>query len=161
MIIVVAYDKNHLIGKHGELPWRIKEDMAHFKRLTSGGAVVMGRNTWDSIPPKFKPLEGRLNIVLTSRPADDIPHQAKSLAEAEEIARLNNVGYPIFVIGGAQVYEQALKEHKVHQIIASEVKGDYHGDVYFPDIGPGWERRVIAEYDQFDVVEYTLKGEYE
>lgn len=159
MIVVVAYDRNRLIGKQGELPWCIKEDMVHFKKLTWGGTVIMGRRTWDSLPLKFRPLAGRLNIVLTSKLDDSIIHSASSLEGAADVANRFNPGAPIFVIGGAMVYSQALQDGRVHQIIASEVKGDYKGDVYFPDIGSGWQRRVVAEYDQFSVVEYVREGE--
>lgn len=107
LAIIVAMGRNGEIGQGGKLPWRSPEDMRHFKELTIGRPVIMGRKTWDSIPEKFRPLEDRINIVISSTPCEKgsmyrFPTFGEALCEAyawhEEP----------FVIGGARVYAAAL-----------------------------------------------------
>ena len=114
--LVLATDINGVIGIGNKLPWRISEEMAHFKKETIGQNVLMGRKTWDSIPSKFKPLVGRHNIVLTSdtlvNGADDI---CNSVDEAIE-------RYPeLTVIGGASVYQQFINRGIVDQVVLSVI----------------------------------------
>ena len=121
--IVAAMTRNLVIGKNGKLPWNIREDMKRFKDITMGGAVIMGRKTYESIG---RPLPGRTNIVLTSQDIR-IPGVivAKSLNEAITMTAEN-----CFVIGGAEVFKQALPLADIMYltIIDSEVEGD----TYFP-----------------------------
>lgn len=144
--IVAASASTRGIGWKGELPWKLPSDMKHFSRVTTEApentknAVVMGRKTWDSIPPKFRPLPGRTNVVLTSRPQDlDFPKDVltvPSLAEAwQQLASIDNLGH-IFVIGGAQVYQEAILKNYVHKVILTQVQTpeDMSFDTFFPEL---------------------------
>ena len=114
--LVLATDINGVIGIGNKLPWRISEEMAHFKKETIGQNVLMGRKTWDSIPSKFKPLVGRHNIVLTS---DTLVNGADDICNGvdEAIER-----YPeLTVIGGASVYQQFINRGIVDQVVLSVI----------------------------------------
>ena len=109
IVIVAAVSDNGVIGLNGTLPWRIPEDMAHFKELTTGHAVVMGRKTWESLPPRSRPLPKRINFVLTQN-TSGVPG-AKSFLSPEMFLQwmsLYTAEEKLFVIGGAQVYEAFL-----------------------------------------------------
>lgn len=133
VVIIVAVGRNGVIGVDGGLPWRIPEDMAHFKELTMGHAVVMGRATFDSIG---RPLPGRANIVLTRR--GDWAHEgvgvAQSLEQALEVAAAR--GQDVFIAGGSEVYRQALP--KADRIEMTEVELSPEGDTWFPPVE--WSR---------------------
>lgn len=104
--MIVAYGDDNVIGVDGKVPWRCPEDMKFFKETTMGHAVIMGRKTWDSIPVKFRPLPGRMNIVLTRGAVDQIgTNAAASLEAALDMAYKCDVRP--FIIGGAEVYRQA------------------------------------------------------
>jgi dihydrofolate reductase len=151
--IVVAYDEDLGIGKDGQIPWQIPEDMRHFKELTTGHTVIMGRKTWDSLPPKFKPLPNRVNIVL-SWSGCDAPLVADSLEKAIEMAPKDK---EIFIIGGGQVYSEAYASGLVDRVLASEIKGKYEADTWFGNMkAVGWKGRIVKEYKDFTLVEYTL-----
>lgn len=158
--IVVAYDKNGAIGANGDLPWgrSLPADLANFKRLTTGGSIIMGRKTFDSIGRK--PLPNRENIVLSSSPTGVTGTlTALSFDSALALSR-----YPVFIIGGAQVYQIAL-EH-VDTIYATEVDSTFaEADTFFPELGTDWQEvsRTHHEADSknlyaFDFVEYQRKA---
>lgn len=125
--LVVAYSENRVIGRDGGLPWHLPTDLARFKELTTGGTVVMGRKTWDSLPPRFRPLPGRRNVVI-SRNGCDAPDVRRTVGEAVE--------GDCFVIGGGEVYAQALP--LADRVYATEVAGAVEGDALFPELGPEW-----------------------
>lgn len=120
MTIIASVGENNELGRGGDLCWHIRDDLRHFKELTMGHAVVMGRKTWESLPRK--PLPGRTNIVVSS--------QGKSLVQA-----LEEGGSDAFVIGGASIYAQALPladRLELTRILAS----DPAADTFFPEINP-------------------------
>jgi dihydrofolate reductase len=121
--IVVAHSRNRVIGRGGELPWHLPTDLRRFRELTSGGTVVMGRRTWDSLPPRFRPLPDRRNVVV-SRNGCDAPVVCRSVAEA--------VRGDCFVIGGGELYAQALP--LADRVYATEVDADVEGDAFFPPL---------------------------
>lgn len=134
--IVVAVAQGRVIGKDGKLPWKLPADLRRFRQLTMGYPVIMGRKTFESIG---KPLGGRMNIVL-SRTWRPMGYEAGmtvvgSLGEALEFARGHAVVVPekCFIIGGAEVYEQALPI--TDTIHATAILDKYEGDAHFPDIG--------------------------
>ena len=141
--IVVAYDKNRGIGTGGDLPWgrSLPADLAHFKELTTGGAVVMGRKTYESIGGR--PLPNRKNIVLS---AGEVAGAigAKNFAQALQFAS-EEPNQDIFVIGGERVFAEALPE--VDTIYATEVDYSFsNADVFFPQIN--WEQwEIISRKD--------------
>jgi dihydrofolate reductase len=130
LTIIAAIARNGAIGKGGQLPWHYPEDLARFKALTMGHAVVMGRKTWESIPAKFRPLPGRTSIVM-SRGAEvaGAHYTAPSLHTAMLEAGLS--GAPIDIIGGASVYAAALP--LADRLEITEVDVDVEGaDAFFP-----------------------------
>jgi dihydrofolate reductase/thymidylate synthase len=150
MAAVVAAAASHRgIGYQGSLPWRLPGDLRHFQAVTTqppetGGtnAVIMGRKTWDSIPDRFRPLPGRINVVLTRHPErtlwPDGVLTATSLADAAALLAqpTRAVGH-VFVIGGGQVYEQALREKFVNRVVYTEVANlpaDSKFDAFFPPL---------------------------
>ncbi len=101
--LIWAQSRSGVIGRDGGIPWRLPEDQAHFKRLTLGHTVVMGRLTWESLPKKVRPLPGRRNVVLT-RQADYMAEGADVLTTLEDAL----TGNETWVIGGEQIYALAL-----------------------------------------------------
>jgi dihydrofolate reductase len=125
--LVAAVARNRVIGAGGKLPWSLPEDLRHFKALTLGHPVIMGRKTWESLARR--PLPGRENIVVTRSPGYDAPgaHVAASL----EAALAFCAGEPLaFVIGGGELYEAALPH--ADGLVLTEIGRDYAGDAQFP-----------------------------
>ena len=139
IIIIVAVSKDGFIGKKGAIPWRLKSDMEHFKTVTSGHTVVMGRKTWESLPPGFRPLPDRRNIIVSRQTDLKIDgaeivsslEEAFKLAEEDEIKNNKN----IFICGGGEIYKQALPyAEKILITRVDKVLGD--GDTLFPALPP-------------------------
>ncbi len=153
--IIAALTKTRIIGKNGQLPWNIPEDLKHFKQLTTGCPVIMGKNTWESLPEKFRPLPGRQNIVVSSTMNEARGAiVAKTLQDA--IKEGEKSGKEVFVIGGAQMYKSAmLLADTLH---LSWVKKEYEGDTYFPEINENeWNVAEEKEYNEFTYKKYTRK----
>ena len=133
--LIYARAANGVIGQNNAMPWHLPEDMAHFKSLTQGSPVIMGRKTWDSLPPKFRPLPGRSNVVLT-RQADwhaAGAHKAASLADAMSLCQAVE---EVWVIGGAQIY--ALAEPLAERIEVTEIDQNFDGDAFAPLLNDQW-----------------------
>lgn len=145
--LLVARARNGVIGRDGDLPWRLKSDMAFFKATTMGKPVVMGRKTWDSLPRK--PLPGRLNIVVTRQPgyaadgAEVFASLATALDRARAQAKADGVA-EVCVIGGAQIYNETLPV--ADRLYLTEVAAEPDGDAYFPDPDPAVWREISAEH---------------
>lgn len=133
--LILARAANGVIGRDNALPWHLPEDMAHFKRTTLGCPVIMGRKTWDSLPPKFRPLPGRLNIVVT-RDAQWLADGAARASSLEEAMALCPPGADAWVIGGAQIYAAALP--LADTALITEIAQDFEGDAFAPVFGPDW-----------------------
>jgi len=150
-IIIAAVAENNVIGKNNAIPWRLKEDFQHFKDLTMGYPCIMGRKTFESIPPKFRPLPGRENIVLTS---DDRykPEGATvfgSLEAALEYCRKKG-SERVFIIGGASVYNLAMGLADVLEI--TRVHKAFEGDTLFPEIRiEDWEVQSTQDLEAMDL----------
>lgn len=137
LIIVAAHAKNRVIGKDNQLCWHLPEDLAHFKALTQGRPVIMGRKTWESLPASVRPLPGRLNIVVSRQADYALPAgvlRATSLSVALELA---GAVPEVCVIGGAQLYREALP--LAHRLELTEVDLSPEGDAYFPNLEGGWQ----------------------
>ena len=122
-----AQSANGVIGRDGALPWRLPEDLKHFRELTGGSTVLMGRRTWESLPPRFRPLPGRRNLVLSHTPQEGVETFAdlpEALAAADE---------DVWVIGGAGVYQATL--HLADRIEITELQEEFDGDTYAPKVG--------------------------
>ncbi|MFF7058240.1 Dihydrofolate reductase type 3 [compost metagenome] len=126
LTLIVAYSTNRVIGRDNALPWKLPGDLAHFKRSTLGHPIIMGRKTWDSLG---RPLPGRSNIVISRNPdfsaagATVVPTLEAAIAACGDVQEA-------FVIGGAQIYAQALP--MAQRVLATEVHADVEGDAFFP-----------------------------
>lgn len=128
--LVWAQARGGVIGSGGTIPWRVPEDMAHFRTVTAGRAVVMGRATWDSLPPRFRPLPGRRNLVLTR---DRAWSADGAQAYGDLAATLADAGPDAAIIGGGQVYRAALPY--AGELLVTEVDLDVAGDTLAPEFG--------------------------
>jgi dihydrofolate reductase/thymidylate synthase len=147
--IVVAVDARMGIGKSGSLPWRLSRDMQRFKDVTlpcaagQQNVLVMGRKTWESLPPRFRPLPGRINVVITSNHGLDLPPgvvRASSLAEALDFAwHMPNAGN-VFVIGGGMIFAEALKRPECERLYLTHIDHDFSCDVVFPALPAGFQQ---------------------
>jgi dihydrofolate reductase len=129
LALIWAQANHGVIGYQGRMPWHLPEDLAHFRALTQGAPILMGRKTWDSLPAAFRPLPKRHNLVLTHQPHWAAPgaHPCASLAEALALAgQLQPQASTLWVMGGAQLYAQALPlaSRVERTVIALEVTGD-------------------------------------
>jgi dihydrofolate reductase len=138
IVIIAAVARNRVIGKDNKLLWNIPEDMAHFKALTSGHTVIMGRKTWESLPPRFRPLPGRRNIVI-SRQKDYAAPGAELADSLENALKLASTAATVFIIGGEQIYTQAMAV--ADRLEITEVDLEPEGDAWFPEIAAvDWEK---------------------
>ena len=146
--LVVAMDQDRGIGLKGTLPWHFPADLKHFKEVTTHATsaqnknvVVMGRKTWDSLPDKFKPLPNRINVVLTRNKNLQLPANVYKIASLNELDKILKKTTPkrIFIIGGAQVFEEALKNPRTKRIHLTEVRSSFKADTFFPSLGPEWQ----------------------
>ncbi len=157
--LVVAVADNGVIGKHNALPWRLPDDLKHFKALTLGHPVLMGRRTYDSIG---RALPGRLNVVVTRQPDWAAPGVEAVISVPAGLARAQAAGAVVFVIGGGDIYRQALPLATVVYLteVHTSVAG---GDAFFPDLSPTeWreesrERHLADERHAFAFSFVTLR----
>jgi dihydrofolate reductase len=148
IVLVVAAARNGVIGKDGVIPWRLPEDLKRFKALTLGQTVVMGRKTWDSLPPKNRPLPGRRNVVVTR----DAHWQAQGAERATLEMAL--AGGDVFVIGGAEIYRAALP--RAGRIELTEVQGDFDGDAHFTFDRAQWREVAREDHVNADGLAYSF-----
>ncbi|KAI0202782.1 dihydrofolate reductase [Astrocystis sublimbata] len=160
LTLVVAATRNMGIGRNGTLPWTgLKKEMAYFARVTKRtpshlnqegsppamNAVIMGRKTWDSIPPKFRPLKGRLNIVISRSHMQFPLEHVNAETEAVKVGSLEQAiqylqssataaaqAVKVFVIGGAQIYDAALKLKEARRVLLTKIMSDFECDTFFP-----------------------------
>lgn len=158
--LIFARAANGVIGNNNAIPWHLPEDMAHFKRTTLGCPVVMGRKSWDSLPERFRPLPGRLNVVVTRQADWSAPGalRAGSLAQAVALCPAQS---DIWVIGGAQLYAQA--EPLAQSAVVTEIDAEFAGDAFAPQFGPQWketarESHIASSGLSFSFVTYTHTG---
>ena len=135
---VVAHASNRVIGRDGDLPWHLPSDMKFFRGLTTGGTVIMGRRTYESLPERFRPLPGRRNVVL-SRGGFEAP--GAEVFPALDAALATCEG-DVFVIGGGATYAAALP--LAERVYATEIDAAVDGDTLFPEL-TGW--RCVCESD--------------
>ena len=140
--LIWAQSRAGVIGRDGRLPWHLPEDLAHFRAVTSGRPVIMGRLTWVSLPPRFRPLPGRRNLVLTRQPGWSAAGAEVASSLAGAIQRIGSE--PAWVIGGGQVYHAALPYAGVAEV--TEIDIDVaDGTTRAPDL-TGWTRRSAGPW---------------
>ena len=153
--IIVAIAENRAIGKDNQLLWRLSTDLKQFKTLTSGHAIIMGRKTFESIG---KPLPNRTNIVITrsDKVSDDASVLvADSIDKAIELAKQAEGADEIFIVGGGNIYEQAL--NITDKIYLTEVKVSIEGDTFFPELNPAeWQEVSRVSYQKNEKNEYDF-----
>lgn len=135
-----------VIGAAGGMPWHVPEDLAHFKRTTDGAPVVMGRRTWDSLPPRFRPLPGRANIVVTRQSdwAADGAVRAGSVDEALALAA-SDADDVVWVIGGAELFQRTIDAADL--LVVTELDLEVDGDTHAPARGPEWRVTAVDPAD--------------
>lgn len=141
LVLVAAVAQNGVIGRGQGMPWHLPEDLRRFRELTMGAPVLMGRTTWDSLPPRYRPLPGRCNLVLT-RDAAWQAEGAQGVATIDEALALAADSPRLFVIGGAQVYALALP--RADELRLTEIERDFDGDTHFP----AWPREAFEEVER-------------
>jgi dihydrofolate reductase len=170
--IIVAMDQETGIGQGGALPWNLPGDMKHFKEITSRtkdsskiNAVIMGRKTWDSIPEKFRPLPGRVNVVITRNPdlvlpdgvlkAESLDNALAKLSLPSEANRIESV----FVIGGAQIFKAALAHPGCQKIHLTHISQAFSCDTFFPEFKKKFGKETYrSESHQDGPFEYCFAG---
>lgn len=151
--LIFARAANGVIGKSGALPWHLPEDLAHFKRKTQGRPVIMGRKTWDSLPPRFRPLPGRTNIVVTRQSGWNAQGALRAGSLAQAIALCPGEA-EAWVIGGAELYAQALPLASTAE--ATEIDAPFEGDAYAPEFGPQWQEVARERHTSADGLSYSF-----
>ena len=169
--LVVACDEQRGIGKDGDMPWHLPGDMKHFRQVTQRcdqpgrqNAVVMGRRTWQSIPDKFRPLVGRVNVVLTRNSEFPLPAEVVRASDGLEaaIARLaapplsETVG-DIFVIGGGSVYVQAIAMADCRELYVTRIHRVFDCDTSFPEFEHAFDRTASLGEGADGDVRYTFE----
>ncbi|MGY1718867.1 MULTISPECIES: dihydrofolate reductase [unclassified Blastococcus] len=141
MALIWAQARGGVIGADGGLPWHLPEDLALFRRLTTGSTVVMGRRTWESLPERFRPLPNRVNVVLTSDPR----WSAEGALVAHSVAQVLAEHPACWVIGGGEVYAAFLPH--ADRVVVTDVDVAVDGDTWAPALDGGWVRtaRTPAE----------------
>lgn len=166
--LIAAIGNNNEIGKDNDLLWHLPTDMNFFKEMTKHKVVVMGRRNYDSIPPKYRPLPNRTNIVITRNPDLEAPecYVCASLQEALEISA--EIGEEeVFIIGGEQIYALALQELDVDRLYITHVNAEFpDAHAHFPKFNPeDWNVTVLSEHPKdeqhafsFVIKQYDAKG---
>jgi dihydrofolate reductase len=154
--LIYAQSRNGVIGRGGVLPWHLPEDLAHFKRTTLGAPVIMGRKTWESLPPRFRPLPGRKNIVITRDPQWQAPGAQRAASIDEAIAACAGAD-TAWITGGADIFRLAMP--RADLAVVTEIGADYDGDTFAPALGADWhevarERHLSPAGIPFDFVTY-------
>lgn len=139
---VVAMDDNRLIGRQNDLPWRLPDDMRWFRERTIGKPCIMGRKTYDSLPNRFRPLPGRLNIVVTRNRDYEAPG-ALVVHSVEDALRAAGEVDEIIIVGGADLFRKLMS--LVDRLYLTRVHGAAEGDVYFPEYDAAEWREVFHE----------------
>ena len=147
---IVAMARNRVIGRDSDLPWRLPDDMKFFQRTTIGHHVITGRKNYETIPPKYRPLKDRVNIVVTrnsnyAAPGAMVVHSLKAALELARTAGETEV----FIIGGGQIYKEALEKELVDRIYLTEVEADVEGDTTFPALDSRHELHPADERHEF------------
>jgi dihydrofolate reductase len=149
--IIVAMSSNRVIGVNNSLPWHLSEDLKHFKTLTTGHTIIMGRKTYESIG---KPLPNRRNIVI-SRNLNAFYGGVEVVHSLEDAFSTSSNDEEVFIIGGSNIYEQSL--HLVEHLYITEIKKAFEGDAFFPEIDKSlWTESARETHTSSDGLEFSF-----
>jgi dihydrofolate reductase len=151
--LIFARARNGVIGHNNTLPWHLPEDLAHFKATTLGQPVIMGRKTWDSLPVKFRPLPGRMNIVVT-RQTDWHSDDAHVVHSVDEALQACPTEAQPWVIGGAELYRLAMP--LATRVVVTEIDADYEGDAFAPELDASWQEASRTTHVAANGLHYSL-----
>jgi dihydrofolate reductase len=151
--MILARARNGAVGKDGVMPWHLPEDLAHFKQVTMGSPVIMGRKTWDSLPPRFRPLPGRTNIVITRQADWQAAGATRAPSLADAIA-LCEAAPQVWVIGGPQIWTQALPLADTAEV--TELDADFEGDAFAPRFGDEWQEVARERHRSASGLDYSF-----
>ncbi len=164
--IIVACDLNRGIGKNNSIPWNLPRDLKYFHQVTSTAsqaglhnAVIMGRKTWESLPSRVRPLPQRHNVVITSNNQYPLPegvsrcHTFEEAFEALAPEPVDNV----FVIGGAQTYDLAIRDPRVGFLYLTEIRQTFECDTFFPEYEPFFQLVSCSEVHEENGLEFCFK----
>ena len=160
VVLIVAATRNRVIGKDNDLIWHLPVDMRYFKETTKGAPVIMGRKNYESIPEKYRPLPGRLNIVLSHQADYPVAPEVwlrsnleKTLSELEK-----SEAEKVFIIGGGQVYAAALEAGLVDRMLITWIDTELEGDAYFPAFySADWQERTLMHHPADDKHAYAMQ----
>ena len=159
VLAIAAMDQKRVIGLKGQLPWNVPSDLKHFASSTAKQAVMMGRTTWESLDPRYRPLPGRINIVISRRPEElNLPPGVLASSDCERVIsqfRSSQIAadrQQLWVVGGAQVYAQTLPF--CDQLVLTLIPGEHQGDTFFPPFEAMFEELERQKLEGCIVVRY-------
>lgn len=170
--MILAIDERSGIGKNGGLPWSLSADLKRFKQITTRtvdprkkNVVLMGRRTWESLPAAFRPLPGRMNVVITRQREFPLPPEVHKAADFHEALALidqrwANLAETIFVIGGVQVFQEAIQHYRCRKLYLTRVLRDFSCDTFFPLHIPQFVKTETSPLQSEGGVEFFFE-EYE
>lgn len=163
---IAAVAENRVIGKDNDLIWDLPEDMKFFMSTTKGHHVITGRRNYESIPHKYRPLKGRVNMVITRSTDYEAPGAMvlNQIEEAIDLARKAGEE-ECFVIGGGQIYKLALEKGLLDRMYITHIHESFDGDTYYPEFDPNdWDTTILREHpvdekhaQSFTITEYNRK----
>lgn len=153
--LIFARASNGVIGKDNALPWHLPEDLKHFREQTAGAPVIMGRRTWDSLPPQFKPLPGRTNIVVTRQRTWSGAGASRASNLRDAVTQAQATGAEeAWVMGGAQIYGEAMS--LARRAIVTEIDRAYDGDAFAPMFNEQWRETAREAHRTADGLAYSF-----
>ncbi|MEQ9405840.1 MAG: dihydrofolate reductase [Cyclobacteriaceae bacterium] len=159
--MIAAMGSNRVIGKDNDIPWHLPDDFRFFKEKTKGHHVIMGRKNWESLPPKFKPLPDRPNLIVSRQSTYAAPEASIFRSIEEALDKAEQAGEnEAFIIGGGEIYRQSLEI--ADTIYLTEIKGEFEGQTTFPEFDKEEWKEVSRKHHpiderhkySFDFVEY-------
>ena len=160
VVIIVATAKNRVIGKDNDLIWHLPVDMRYFKQTTKGAPVIMGRKNYESIPEKYRPLPGRLNVVLSKQADYPVAEGVWLRSDLEStLTELRERGEErVFIIGGGQIYAAALELKIVDRMLITWIDADLEGDAHFPQFNESeWKESTRMHHPADEKHAYSMR----
>lgn len=156
--LIVAIASNRVIGKDNDLIWHLPADMRFFTQTTKGHIVIMGRRNWDSIPLKYRPLSDRINVVITRNKEFRHPDCIVFNSLEESISHFRkDDSKDIFIIGGGQIYKEALEKNLVEEMLITHIDHAFEGDTWFPDfVENEWKKELVLKHEKDEKNAYAF-----